>query len=93
VISILICDLERMIRGPIYTWDLGSSVADPPHFDVDADQDPDLACPFDADPDLDTACHFDGGPDPDATFQFLADPDPRFQIGHIQIHFGLSSAN
>jgi hypothetical protein len=70
VISTSICDLVRMIRGPIYTWGLGSCVADPHHLDADTDPDPDLAYQFDEDPNQ----------DPDPTFHFNADPDPSFQI-------------
>jgi hypothetical protein len=69
---------------------LQSSVADPHHFHVDPDADPEPACHFDADPDAsfllwcdpdadpDPACHFDADPDP--SFHSDADPDPSFQI-------------
>ncbi len=52
-----------MIRGPIYTWGLGSCVADPHHFDADTDPDP--ACHFPSDPGPDPACHYDADADPD----------------------------
>ncbi len=53
-----------------------SSVADPYHFDADADTDP--AFHFDVDPDPDPTCHLDADPDP--TFRFDEDPDPQHSI-------------
>jgi hypothetical protein len=64
---------------------IGTSGADPHHFDADTDPachldaDPDPAFPFDADPDPELADHFVA--DPDLTFQFDSDPDPVHNTG------------
>ncbi len=75
-----ICDLERMIRGPIYIWGLGSCVADRHHFDAD----PDTACHFDAAPD--PTFHFDADPDTDPSFRMKAQTLKKSaQIGSYSI--------
>jgi hypothetical protein len=44
---------------------MGTSVADPDHFDADANPDP--------------ACCFDANPDPSFRFDVVPDPYPSFQ--------------
>ncbi len=73
MISLSICDLERMIRGPIYTWGLGSGAVLRIRITLKRNR---ILLVNLMRIQILLVAYVDLDPDPDPNFHFDADPDP-----------------